>query len=446
MTTFLIIWFGQFISTVGSGLTGFALSVYIYQQTGSVTQLSLTMLAAVLPQTLVAPFAGVLVDRWDRRWVMLLSDAGAGLSTLVIWVLIATGRLEIWHIYVTNAISAVFGAFQRPAHMAATTQLVPREHYGRASGLTQLSQAVGRIISPILAGFLLVSIQIEGVILVDFATFIFATITLLLIRIPRPKVTKEGAASKGSMLKEAMFGWTYIKERPGLLGMLLLFAFINFSLSFSGPLIPPLILSFSTEKVLGAIISVGGAGMVVGSLLMSAWGGSKRKINSLMGSMFVFGLFISMTGAQANPVLIGASSFAFFALLPIASGSSQAIWQVKVAPDVQGRVFATRYMLASAATPLAFILSGLLTDNVFEPFMAEGGALAGSVGQLIGVGPGRGIGLIFIVMGILITLATLLGYLNPRIRRVEDELPDFVVDTPAPAEDASPEPAAVAAA
>ncbi len=429
MTTFLIIWFGQFVSTVGSGLTGFALSVYIYQQTGSVTQLSLTMLAAVLPRTFVAPFAGVIVDRWDRRWVMLLSDAGAGLSTLVIWVLLATGQLEIWHIYLTNAISAIFGTFQGPAHMATTTQLVPKEHYGRASGLTQLSQAVGRIIAPILAGFLLVTIQIKGVILVDFATFLFATVTLLLIRIPKPEVTKEGEASKGSLLKEALFGWVYLKERPGLLGMLFLFAFINFSLSFTGPLIPPLILSFSTEKVLGIIISVGGAGMVVGSLLMSTWGGSKRKVNSLMGSMFLFGLCISITGIQANPILIGASSFAFFALLPIASGSSQAIWQIKVAPDVQGRVFATRFMLASAATPLAFILSGLLTDNLFEPMMNEGGALASSVGQLIGVGPGRGIGLIFVVMGILITLATLLGYLNPRLRLVEDELPDFVVDT-----------------
>ena len=430
MGTFLVIWAGQLVSIIGSGLTHFALGVYVYQTTGSATPLALVLLANALPRLLFAPIAGALADRWDRRWMMILSDTGAGLATLVVWLLLATGKLQVWHIYLTGAASSFFGIFQQLAYRAATTLLVPKEHYGRAAGLVQLGSAIGQIISPILAGLLVVAIQIQGVILIDFATYIFAVLTLCFIRIPRPATTEEGEAGRGSLLREAGYGWGYLKERPGLLGMLILFAFANFSLGFFSALFTPLILSFSTADVLGSILTVGGIGMVVGSIVMSAWGGSKRKINSLMGAIFLGGLALSLAGLQANPWLIGAATFGFFVIMPIGNGSSQAIWQVKVAPDVQGRVFATRSMIATVATPLAYILAGPLADKVFEPLMAADGTLARSVGTILGVGPGRGIGLIFIIMGLLIALATVVGYLNPRIRLVEDELPDFVADGP----------------
>jgi len=211
----------------------------------------------------------------------------------------------------------------------------------------------------------------------------------------------------------------------GQLGLLTMFAFVNFSLAFHGALFTPLILSFSTEAVLGSVLSIGGFGLLAGSALMSAWGGARRKMYSLLGAQFVFGLCIGLAGLRPNPVLIGAATFAFFALLPIAQSSSQAIWQAKVAPDVQGRVFAVRALIANIATPLSYLLAGPLADKVFEPWMAPGGLLAGVVGTITGVGAGRGIGLIFTVMGLSITLATVVGFMNPRIRRVERELPDF---------------------
>ena len=424
MRTFFVIWVGQLISMLGSGLTAFALGVYIYQRTGSATQLGLSLLAATLPALLLAPLAGALVDRWDRRWAMILSDTGAGLSTLVIWLLLSSGRLEVWHIYMANAVNSMFGTFQRPAYMAATTLLVPKKHYGRAAGLSQVAGAISQIVAPLLAGFLIVLVQIEGIILVDFATYAVATLTLLVIRIPRPEATAESEAAKGTLWHEAAFGWIYLKARPGLLGLLLLFAFVNFALGFYGTLFTPLILSFSTADVLGTIFSVGGIGMLVGSLVMSAWGGSRRKINSLMAAMFVSGFCLSLAGLRANPILIGVSTFVFFAMLPVANGSSQAIWQAKVAPDVQGRVFAIRGMIAVAASPIAYLLAGPLADYVFEPFMASGNALSVTVGQLTGTGAGRGIGLIFLAMGMLISAATAIVYLYPRIRLVEDELPD----------------------
>jgi MFS family permease len=426
MRTFFIIWFGQVVSLMGSGLTSFALGVYVYTLTGSVTQLGLVLLARALPSLIISPVAGVIVDRWDRRHVMLLSDTGAGLASLGVWVLLATGNLEVWHIYVSAAFNSFFGAFQGPAYMASTTLLVPKEHYGRTAGLVQLGDAFGQILSPILAGFLILTIQIEGIILIDFATYLFAVVTLILVRIPRPKPAAAPQHGLRSIAQEAIYGWKYVKVRTGLFAMLLLFAFINFSLGIFSALYTPLVLSFATADVLGTIISFSGIGMLVGSLLMSAWGGTKRKVDSLFGSIFIGGLALSISGLQANPWLLGVSGFLFFFILPIANGSSTAIWQTKVEPGVQGRVFATRRMLASFATPLAYMLAGPLADLIFEPFMTSGGAIALRIASIIGSGPGRGFGLIFVILGLLISIASLLGYLYPRIRLVEVELPDVV--------------------
>ncbi|MGD8759959.1 MAG: MFS transporter, partial [Anaerolineales bacterium] len=245
--------------------------------------------------------------------------------------------------------------------------------------------------------------------------------------IPRPRVSETGKAARGSVLREASYGWKYLRDRPGLMGLLGLFAIANFALGFFSALFAPLMLSFTSEGVMGSVMSVGGVGMLIGSLLMSAWGGPQRKIHGVMTALFLFGIGLSVTGLRADPWLIGAAIFIEFLLLSICNASSQAIWQAKVAPDLQGRVFATRMMVALIATPLAYLLAGPLADRVFEPIMAPDGALAESLGRLIGVGTGRGIGLIFILMGLLISFATVVAYLNPRIRLVEEELPDHVV-------------------
>lgn len=423
MRTFITIWFGQFISMLGSGLTGFALSVYIYQETGSATQLGLSMLSATLPSLLISPLAGVLVDRWDRRWVLLLSDTGAGLSTLMIWLLLGEGHLAVWHIYLANAANSLLGAFQRPAFMASTTLLVPKRQYGRAAGLGQLGAAVSQIVSPLAAGFLIGRIRVQGVILIDFATYLVAALSLLVVRIPRP--AESGAEERGrGVLREAGYGLTYLRRRPGLMGLLLLFAFCNFSLGLYAVLFTPLVLSFSTADALGGVLSAGGFGMLGGSLVMSGWGGTRRKVNSLFGALGLAGAFLCLAGLRPNPFLVGAAASGFFFMVPIANGSSQAIWLAKVAPEVQGRVFATRAMMATVANPLAYLLAGPLVDYLFGPLMAVDGALADSVGTVIGVGAGRGIGLLFVTIGLLMSVATLLAYLYPRIRWLEDELPD----------------------
>lgn len=424
--TFVLIWFGQLISLTGSGVTGFALGVWVFQRTGSATQFALISLFTSLPGILFSPLTGALVDRWDRRWCMILSDAGSGLCTLAVALLFMANRLEIWHIYLTMAISSTFSAFQWPAYSAATTLLVSKKHLGRASGMVQVGGAVAQITSPVLAGVLVGLIKLEGVILVDFVSAAFAILTLAFVHVPRPRVSEEGKAAQGSLLREAAFGWKYIMERPGLLGLLLLFATTNFTMGMVQVLFTPLVLSFTNVATLGTIMSICGIGILAGSLTMSAWGGPKVRVNGIYASRLVQGVVLFTAGLPPRVVTISIAAFLYFFCSPIIGGCSQAIWQVKTAADVQGRVFAVRRMIAWSSLPLAYLAAGPLADHVFEPMLSQGGSLADSVGQIIGTGQGRGIGLLYIILGIITLIATTAGFLYPRVRKVEAELPDIV--------------------
>lgn len=426
MRTFSVIWLGQLVSTLGSGLTGFALGVWIYQQTHSTILFSLNLLAFAVPNLLVSPFAGALVDRWDRRWVMVMSDTGAGLCTLAVAFLFTSGSLQVWQVIALTALSAAFSTFQWPAYSAATSLLVPKEQLGRAGGMVQIGEAISHLISPALAGALFVTIGLQGVVLVDFATYFFAVLTLLVVRIPRPKASAEGQAGKGSLWKEAGFGWTYIVSRAGLFGLLMYFAATNFLSGLIEPLLAPLILDMTSADMLGYLASIVGLGMLAGTLVMSAWGGPKRRIRGLLGFSLVAGVFLTVLGLRPSLPLMAVAGFGMMFAMPIINASSQAIWQSKVALDVQGRVFSVRRMIAWSTLPLAYIVAGPLADKVFKPLLVEGGPLTGSLGQILGVGPGRGVGLMFVVIGLLSILVTFLAYMNPHLRNVEDELPDAV--------------------
>jgi penicillin amidase len=429
LRVFSLVWLGQMISVVGSQFTSFALGFWIYRRTGSATQLALVGFFAVLPSIVLAPISGVLVDRYDRRWVMILSDIGAALSTLAIWLLFTTGHLEFWHIYVSAAFTSVCDGLQIPAYTAATTLLVPKEHLGRANGMIQLGPAVAQVIAPVMAGILVMIIGVRGVILIDLITFLFAVLTLLFVRIPKPEATTVVPEEKSSLLRDAAYGWTYIKTRPGLMGLLLFFTAINFTQSLVIILIDPLVLSFASASVWGTVASIAGCGMFLGALVMSAWGGPDRRINGVLGFTLLRATLLFLGGLQPSAPLIAAAAFVFLFSSQITVACSQAIWQSKVAPDVQGRVFAMRQMIAWITLPVAYLSAGPLADNLFDPLLAADGLLAGSVGRVIGTGPGRGIGFLFIVLGILNILITIVAYSTPHIRLVEDELPDAVGDS-----------------
>jgi DHA3 family macrolide efflux protein-like MFS transporter len=423
---FGLVWFGQLISLVGSGLTSFALGVWVYQKTGSVTQFAGIAFFGALPGLIVAPMAGVIVDRLDRRTVMLWTNSCSGLRTLAVAALLWTGHLQVWHIYVAVAVASVFRTFHLPAYIAATTLLVPKKHLARASGMTQFGQAAADTLAPFLAGLLVTFIRVEGVLLIDFATFLFALVTLALVRIPRPAA---GAVrGKRSMWREAVQGWQFIRDRAGLRGLLSYFAMLNLILSMVSVLMVPLVLTTTNAKVLGRVLMISSGGLLAGSILMSVTGGPKRRIHGVLGFGLLFGLGLAIVGLRPNPWLIAAGLFVTMFGAPVINGASQAIWQAKVPPELQGRVFAVRRMLAQFTAPLGHLAAGPLADKAFGPLLLPGGVLAGSVGLVLGVGKGRGIGLLFICLAILPMLASLWGYAQPQIRRVEEDLPDAIGD------------------
>ncbi len=424
MRTFVVVWSGQLVSILGTSMTGFGIAIWIYVETGSVTQLAMVSLAFAVPATVIAPFAGALVDRWDRRLVMLAADSIAALGTVAMLVLQLAHALHPWHLYVVAAVGAVANTFQSPAWMASITLLVPKEQLGRANGMVQVNDGLSTVMAPLLAGVLLAAFDLPGVLLVDLATFGVALMTLSLVRFPRPEAHDD--TSTGSIRGDAVAGWRWVRDRPGLLGVLWVVAGVNFTLEFFNVLLFPLVLTFASEASAGAVLSIGGIGSLIGSAAMSAWGGPRHRVRGLMWSLVAIGVFVAATGIRASVWAIAAPVFAVMAMVPIANTSSQVLWQLKVPPALQGRVFAIRRMVANAISPIAILAAGPLADRVFEPLLRPGGALASSIGAVIGTGPGRGIGLMYVLAGVVMAAIGLVGWSLPRIRNVESELPDQV--------------------
>jgi MFS family permease len=426
MTTFILVAIGQIISVTGSSLTGFALGAWVYQDTHSTTLFSLILLFTVLPSLLFAPLAGALVDRWDRRRVMIAADSGAAVCTGLLITLISSGHLEIWHIYFIMGLNSLFRALQVPAYTASVSLLVPREQLGRANGIMQLEVTSSYLLSPILAGWLLETVGIVNVMLIDLATFLFAVSIVLAVRIPRPLATKEDSVIPNSLWKDMAIGWQFISARAGFLGLVILFGLGNYANLMTDTLLPPMLLELSSPTVLGTVLSTGGLGMLVGTVLMSAWGGPKKRIYGVLIFKTLAGLAIMGIGLFQSIPLIALATFFYYLPFPLVNGSDQAIWQSKVPPEVQGRVFSIRRMLARSMIPIAYLSAGPLSDGVFKPLLSENGVLASTIGQIFGVGPSREIGLLIFLMGEIIVVLTLAAATDPHLRNVEDELPDAV--------------------
>ncbi|MBN1666159.1 MAG: MFS transporter [Anaerolineales bacterium] len=427
MTAFIIVAIGQAISLIGSGMTGFAIVFWAWQETGQATALALAGFFTFAPVVLISPFAGALVDRLNRKLVMALSDLAAGLSTIVLLSLYLSDSLQIWHLYALGAFSGIFHAFQWPAFSAAISVMVPKEQYARANGILQLAQAGAGILAPGLAGALLGFVGLTWVFIIDIITFCFAIAALLLIHVPQPKVSAAGLQSRSSLWKEAGFGFKYIWERKSLFWVQMVFFFINLTATFGFTVMAAMILARTGNDTvtLGSVQSAGAAGGVAGGLLLSVWGGPKRRIHGVLFGMIATSIFnTTLMGLGRSLVVWAVAAFLGALILPILNGSNQAIWQAKVPPDLQGRVFSVRLLIAQITAPVAMLLAGPMADYVFEPAMAEGGVLTPWLSGLVGSGSGAGMAVMFLLSGTLGVLVGLSAYLFPLIRNVEDLIPD----------------------
>ncbi len=290
MRTFFTVWSGQVVSQVGSSMTGFGLGIFIYQLSGSVTQLAFVLLAANLPAIVLAPVAGVWVDRVDRRIIMMISDAVAGVGAMVLLLIAWQSGLTFWPVLIVAAFGSAGAAFQEPAYRASIVTLVPKDKLGRANGMIEMGPALGTLIAPAIAGAILLTLGIEVILLIDVVTFIVAVGMLAVVRFP--KLASMAEARQASMRSQITDGFNYLRQRGGLLGLLSMAAALNFFLVFANVLWLPLFLGFANEAQVGLIMTGMGIAMVIGSVIMSAWGGPDQLIRTMIGLMMIGGVLL----------------------------------------------------------------------------------------------------------------------------------------------------------
>ncbi len=495
MGRFGIMWAGFLISLLGTSMARFAIAIQVFLDTDSVTRFALVPLSAAIPVLLLSPFAGAVADRFDRRLVILICIFGATLPKLFLWHLVATDRLEYWHIYPLIALTASFGAFTGPTLGAMIPIMVGKQHYARASGLMQTGSSLARVAGPLLGGGLLPILGLANMVLINYASSLIAVLAVLVIRIPnrtlapaagaigtasereqtlaqeaagsaaqpvtataaasaspatasRPTTPDSAAKGRTFLGRRLDAGWLFVRDRPGLLRLLIVIALLNFFVGTVQVLIAPLVLTFASPAVLGLVMSVASSGALVGGSLVAVWGGPppRRRIQLILAVVALQGALLMVASPFASATVVALVAFFYLMIFPISTASSQAIWQSKTPHGLQGRVFAFRRMIAGVSVPLSQAIAGPVADHVFEPAMAAGGSLAAIFGTVFGTGEGRGIALMLAASGFCLIAIAALAARAPSIRRLEDDIADVIEDTPGEAQApiASGEPVSVA--
>ncbi|BAZ54109.1 hypothetical protein NIES4103_67940 [Nostoc sp. NIES-4103] len=425
MRNFITVWLGQLVSTIGSSMTSFAIEIWAWEITGKATTLALVGFFSLLPSIIITPISGVIVDRFNRKLLMMVGDTVAVCTTIIIILLYLSNHLQIWHFYLTGAIVGTFNQFQSLAYSSSVSLMIPKKHYTRASSLEFLSSYGSNIIAPALAGYLYTIIGFLGIWLIDIFTFTIAIGSLLLVNIPQllPATAHENVAN---IWRDLGLGWRYINKQKSLLALLIVNLLFWLPHDLGNSLYSPMILSRTNNNtlVLGSLASAAGFGGIMGVLIISTWGGFRRKIKGVLLGMICAGLSKTIFGlGRTLWVWIPAqfcSSFSF----PLNGSSDTAIWLAKVPPNVQGRVFAARSLLLQIASAVGYLIAGPLADGVFTPGLQSGGVLVGIFGGLFGTGTGAGIALLYVICAVWMLLVGLLGFSVRVLRDVEIIVPD----------------------
>jgi len=372
MRGFTVLWFGQIVSLIGSAMTWFAFTIWAWDVTGKASALATISFFAFLPTILLSPVAGAFVDRWNRKLVMLLSDLATAIATLVVLLIYTFGDLQIWHIYIVSILAGFFTAFQYPAYSAAVTTMLSKDDYARADGMMGSARALSGILAPIFAAALLGIVGLNGIMLIDIATFLAAFGTLLVIHVPNPIRTETGLQGKGTLRQEILFGFRYINGNRSLRALTILFMVTGVFLAIGATLMAPLALSGTgnNESALATVQSTGAVGGIVGAVVLSLWGGMKKRIhNVLIGGVGACLLGIVWLGLGRAVLLWSIGSFFFAFFEPFVEGGNIAIWQVTVPPDVQGRVFSARHLLVQVPYLFGILAAGYLAEQFAIPIV-----------------------------------------------------------------------------
>lgn len=402
---FILIWIGQFLSAIGSTMTQFALAIWIWEQTGAVTPMILTTVFFFAPTILVGPVAGVLVDRLNRKKLMITSDILAGLSSLIVLILFSSGQLQVWHLYIVAFLSGTFQSVQAPALMASISTLVPKESYSRAASLMGISDNVGQILAPVLSGLLYAFIGVDGILLIDFLTFILAISIMIRLLIPQPEASEDGASSRGSLLKESLFGFNYILKHYRFLNLFLFMILVNILIEPWASMLSPLILARTEgDTVTLAIVQAGGfLGALLGGGAVFHIHVKANYLKYMLISLVFMGMFTILIGLQGTLMGWVIAHFMFFFCQSFTGAYHQTIWQLGVPQDIQGRVFAVRRLTFGLSATFSPYLFGQLADQVFEPAFYQPHPIFGA---FLGSAGGTGMAAIFVFSSLLLmTLA-----------------------------------------
>lgn len=397
LRTFIILWLTQALSSLGSSMTGFALVVWLYNDSGSALTTALLTVCSYAPYVIVSIFAGAISDKWNKKAVMLVCDSFAALTTVCILVLFKTNSLEVWHLYILNTLNGLMNSVQSPASDVATTLLTPEKHYQKTSAMRYFSNSLVSILTPVLAAAIVSFAGLDAVIAFDLATFAVAfTVLLFFIKIPE---VPQNESSKETLLQSAKGGISYLGRNKGILCMILFLSAINFIASIYNAALPALILSKSNEAALGAVSSSVGIATLIGSVIATVFPKPKSRSKTICACLLVSMStenFLLAFGNNTIAWCIGAVLGWLF--IPLMSANYDVIFRSTVPKEMLGRVYSVRNTLQFFSIPVGYFLGGFLVDKVFEPFMA--GTKNTLLLNIFGTEKGSGAALLFFVIGI----------------------------------------------
>lgn len=428
--TFYTLTITQVFSLIGSLMTGVAVGIWVFNETGDSTPLMLASFFNALPLMAGGSVAGVLADRWKRRHILIASDAGQAAGTFLLWLSFLSGSFQLWHLYAVSLWQGLLGMLQRPAMEASVTMLVPENHRDRANAIRQMAGPTAGVIAPVVTGFIYAAVGVAGVMAIDLLTFAVAIAVVCLVQIPQPAQTAEGRAAQGSLWAEMQGGFRFLWARRVLFYTMIYAAFLNFLLAGPMRLTTPYIITLTgSEQMLGVLLGILNLGIVTGGVVMSVWGGTRPRVHGIMVGLLVRSFFLMMYGVARTPPALGVALFFVFFTNPLVDASLMSLMQLKVPPDMQGRVFALLFQMMYIANPLSLLLTGPLVDHALEP--AVGGPGWEVVAPLVGSRPGSGMGLLLVIAGGVLFALTLAVYAHPKLRSLERDLPDYVAVTDA---------------
>lgn len=400
---FILLWSGELISAIGSGLTSFGLSVYVFQKTGSAADMALVSLLAFLPILLLSAPAGVLADRYDRRLLMMAGDGFSALGLLYILICMMSGEAELYQIGAGVFISSVFSSLPEPAYKATVTDLLTKEEYSKASGMMSIAGSARYLISPLIAGLLLSVSDVKLLLILDFSTFF---LTIICTAIVRKSITTKSQQKTKSFMESFQEGWKAITEKRGVMILIIVSSVMTCFMGAMQILAEPMILDFQTSKVLGITETICACGMLVSSILIGARGLKSNFTGILSVSLAMAGVSMIGFGLRENIILIGSFGFLFFFMLPFANNCLDYLVRTNIEAEKQGRAWGLISFLSQIGYVVAYGSAGILADRI-------------AVWRNTGVG--RGAATVIMISGVMLAVMAVALSTLKEVRKLEGE-------------------------